>query len=510
MADSPPARPTFSPLSRWGIAFSVGVGIVAALALALMANYLSARHHLRFQLALHHQVKLSPQTVRVLRSLTNDVRITLFFDTRDEEELYGLVSGLLSEYNDVNPRVNLRTVDPIRHPSDAELVLSTYRLTSLKNRNFVVLDCGGRTRVIYQSELADYDYSLKSAGPPPEYDRKLVAFKGEKLFTEAIFNLANPRQFKVCFTQGHGEHDPETVVNPHGYSKFAQALKEEANAVWERITLTGTNEIAPDCQLLIIAGPRQNFRDSELAKIEAFLRQGGRLLVLMSSPALAGTCGLDGLLAKWNVGLGTKIILDPTQSPVANALLTFRLNTKHPVMKALVSDSEDNRLELMLPRAVGPVTTGSTSPDAPRLDVLAVTSDSAIEVSDVRDGVPYPNPFQDRKGAWSLIVAVEQGGIAGITPERGATRLIVVGDALCLDNEIIDQPNGNHYFGILAVNWLLDRPQVLLEGLVPQPVTTYRLVMSQQQVQTAEILLLGALPGLVLLFGAAVWWRRRH
>lgn len=509
MATAERPKPTFSALGRWAIGFNVCAGIVAALALAIMANYLSARHHWRFQMAMHRKVELSPQTVRVLRSLTNEVKVTVFFDTRNEEELYRLVNVWLREYSDHNPRIVVRTVDPTRHPADAELVLATYKLGALKARNFVVFDCDGRTRVFYQGELADIKLE-PVPDRPREVQKEIVRFHGEELFTPAIFNLANPRQFKICFTQGHGEHDADQPPsNPHGYWKFAQALREKISAELERISLFGTNDIPADCQLLIIAGPRQAFNDLELAKVESFLRQGGRLLALLANPVLAqgGRSGLEKVLAKWNVAVGDGAITDP-KPPTPNALLTVRMNNQHPVTKALVSDSEDFRVLLVLPRFVRPAP-GSSAPDAPRVDVLAASSPEAREVTDIRNGVPYPDPLRDRADSFPLIVAVEQG-IKGVTAERGATRIIVVGDSLCLDNEQIDQPCGNHYFGTLAVNWLLDRPQILLEGLVPQPLKSYRLVMSEQQLRTAWLVLPGGLPGIVLLLGAAVWWRRRH
>jgi len=59
------------------------------------------------------------------------------------------------------------------------------------------------------------------------------------------------------------------------------------------------------------------------------------------------------------------------------------------------------------------------------------------------------------------------------------------------------------------VDWLLDRPQVLLQGLLPSPLKEYRLVMSRSQRQTVQGILLAGLPGVVLLLGSLVWWRRR-
>jgi hypothetical protein len=50
---------------------------------------------------------------------------------------------------------------------------------------------------------------------------------------------------------------------------------------------------------------------------------------------------------------------------------------------------------------------------------------------------------------------------------------------------------------------------VFLEGIGPRPVTEFRLTMTQSQQKTVRWLLLGALPGGVLVFGWLVWLARR-
>jgi hypothetical protein len=83
----------------------------------------------------------------------------------------------------------------------------------------------------------------------------------------------------------------------------------------------------------------------------------------------------------------------------------------------------------------------------------------------------------------------------------------VVGDSIFLANHQIESA-ANRDFVALAVNWLLDRPQ-LVEGIGPQAVTEYRLVMTNSQLQGAQWILLAGMPGAVLLVGGIVWLRRR-
>lgn len=102
---------------------------------------------------------------------------------------------------------------------------------------------------------------------------------------------------------------------------------------------------------------------------------------------------------------------------------------------------------------------------------------------------------------------MEQKPLAGVATPRGGTRIIVAGDSLFLDNQLIDAA-ANRDFLNYALNWLVDR-QELVAGIGPRPVTEYRLTMSRQQQQQMAWLLLGALPGGVLLLGWLVWLVRR-
>ena len=499
---------SFSNAQRFGVRLSVLLGALAALAVTVMLNYLSARHHWQFDLTRRQVTALSPQTLRVLASLTNETKITLFFDARSDPTLYELLERLLRKYAE-NPRVTVRAVDPTREPADAELMLATYQLSSVKDRNFIILEHQGRSSVLYAEELGTFAREMISEGPPPEFSKSLKAFNGEPAITTALFNLANPRRYRILFTAGHGEHDPERSGHPHGYSKFAQTIREKTGAEIAKLALNGTNEIPADAQLLVIAGPQQPFASDELDKLEKYLRGGGRLLALVSNPLRGTRAGLEQVLAKWNVAVGDAIILDPPNAIEETSLLTGQLNADQPITRALVAaDPENAKLRLVLPRPIGLLRSGPPAPDAPDAQILAFTSKQGIEVSDVRNGVLYRNAFNERTGAFPLLAAAEQGSVRGVTADRGAVRLVVAGDSLFLDDELIDSPRANRLFGALAVTWLLDRPSVLMEKLAPQQVATYRVMISRRELRFVEWALLAGVPGAILLLGSLVAWRR--
>jgi ABC-type uncharacterized transport system involved in gliding motility auxiliary subunit len=111
------------------------------------------------------------------------------------------------------------------------------------------------------------------------------------------------------------------------------------------------------------------------------------------------------------------------------------------------------------------------------------------------------------RGSIPLALAVEKGNIQGISGDRGATRLVVVGDSLIFCNGLIGA-GSNREFARNAVNWLVDR-DILLEGVGPRPVTHYQITMTGAELAMMRWVLIGVIPGGILLLGTFVWMRRR-
>jgi hypothetical protein len=139
---------------------------------------------------------------------------------------------------------------------------------------------------------------------------------------------------------------------------------------------------------------------------------------------------------------------------------------------------------------------------------LAASSQDGILVTDIRNGVPYPDLYRDRRGSIPVMAAVEKGTVQGIGADRGATRIVVVGDSIFLSNQLMEFL-ANRAFAVLTVNWLLDR-SYLMGGIGPRPIREFHLVMSSAQLLMVRWVMLGALPGGVLILGGLVWWRRRY
>ena len=508
MPHSSDSAPSFSAGQRWVIRARVGLALVSLAAIIVMANYLSLHYFERLDLSSDLTTRPSPQTVQLLAGLTNDTTVTLFFDPNHHKDLYTLSSRLLGEYQAVSPRFfHLRNLNYVLFDGEARNFLLAHHLNSLKDRDFILFECGTQSKVVYSSDLSELNINEVLRDPTREYRR--TTFEGELRFSSALASVIYPRPLKVYFIEGHNEQNPEDTAPDRGYSKFAELLKGECNAQVARLVLRGTNEIPPDCQLLVEAGPRgAAFTSVELGKIEAFLAAGGRMLVLLNNVMLGGATGIEETLAKWDVTVRDVALEDPAASTTGQDIEVTRFKDAsgspvHPIVSQLFQNQL--ALKLFAPRVVVPAGLISAAKqktkgaDAPHVDMLAFSSPESFDRRD---------PAKTR-ASFPLAVAVEQGSIKGVSLDRGNTRMVVIGDSLCFDNSNLDIA-GNHEFAYLAVNWLLDRPQIFLAGLAPRPLREYKLLVTSAQFRNASWILLAGLPGCVLVIGGLVWLSRRR
>ena len=483
MANPSSKSPSFSAVKKWATALNVLASCLALLALVAMVNYLASRHFLRFQWMADERYRLSPMTLKLLQTRTNQVKVIVFFDP--DEALYASVKGLINEYQLACPKLDVEYVNYLLLTGRANLIKQQYQLSDA-DKDLVIFDCNGKKRIVRAKELSDYDLQGIFAGK----EARRTSFKGEQFFTSAILGVTDPKPFKAYCLQGHGEHDPASDDEMNGYFKFARVLEDKDVVVGPLSLLT--NDVPADCQLLIIAGPRHTLSPEELERIDNYLNHGGRAFILLLNPGIDGVkkSGLEKTLANWGVAVGDGLVTDDAQAKAGQNNVLYVANFgQHDIVRPLAG----SRLGLAFPHAVRPQPGASRAADTAKVVELAFTTERGKEAGRAGGAVP-------------LMVAVEKGTIPGVAADTGSTRLVVVGDSLFLVNAIIEF-DANRDFEILAVNWLLDRVQLLAIG--PRPIHEYKISLTQSQMSGARWILMGAMPGAVLLVGLLVWAGRR-
>jgi ABC-type uncharacterized transport system involved in gliding motility auxiliary subunit len=325
----------------------------------------------------------------------------------------------------------------------------------------------------------------------------MKAFKGEEQFTSAIMGVVNPTMPKIYFTTGHAEADPDGP-SESGLSRVKETLKRDNLAVEKTNLLSGA--VPGDCDLLVVAGPRAAFAPSELAAFKAYLDKGGRSFVMLD-PVLGervAASGLEAVLKGYGVQVNEDLVVDPGRRlPFVGLESVYVTDFRsHPVVDAMQG------LSVLLPVARSVTTV--TAPGASST-ILLTTSDQGwgeTDMASIAARRPVAKDAKDTQPPVSL-------GVAAQSESDKATgwRLVVIGNSAFLSNGYVDNA-GNPNLALNAINWLVKREQAL--GIAPRSPEQVNLFLNAGQMRTIVLISLVGLPGLAILAGVVVWWRRRR
>lgn len=254
--------------ARYGL--NTALALMLFLAIVVVVEALAIRHNVRVDLTEGRRHSLSDQSIRLVRSLEKDVHAIAFY--RTDEPGRAAAQDILTQYAQVSPKFRFELVDPDRHPGMS-------RRYGIAAPTTVVLESGGK-------------------------EEKFQGAEEEKI-TNALVKLLRTKKRVLYFLAGHGEAALDSAGR-HGLSQVKQALSEVEYEV-KPLLLLREREIPNDAAVLVIAGPQSELLPTELQLIEAYVKRGGNLLVLLD-PFTAP--GLTDLLKKYGIVMGKDIIVD--------------------------------------------------------------------------------------------------------------------------------------------------------------------------------------------------------
>ena len=201
---------------------SGSVGVLLAVALTVMINWLGSRHYLSGDWTSSGIYSISEKTRNVLASLDDEIRVIVFMTPASG--LYDQVSQLLSRYAAVSNRIEVEYIDPDKEPLKTRQLAEQFGISIADT---VVFSYEDRTKYVTSEQMAEYDYAGMQYGQAP----KMNSFKGEEQFTAAILSLVAPGVPKVYFVTGHGEASVASggggVTAERGLAVLQEALKRE-------------------------------------------------------------------------------------------------------------------------------------------------------------------------------------------------------------------------------------------------------------------------------------------
>jgi ABC-type uncharacterized transport system involved in gliding motility auxiliary subunit len=458
---------------RYG-AVSLG-SVLVVLAILVGVNWIASRQSKRWDLTVGGQFTLSDQTKKILSGLKEPVKVRVFASSR----AVAPYRDRLAEYTHATDKLNVEYIEPLKQPELA----NQYQV---QQDGTVVFEYKGRT------------------------ERATAAT--EQDLTNALVKAVQGEQKKIYFVQGHGEKD--TVSSERsGFSGAASALHGDNFAV-EKTVLAQQTTVPADAALLVIAGPRTDYLPAEIDMIRAYLRKGGKLMMMLDPPDRTDSPPLTNLVAlarEWGMDVGTNVVVD--LSPAGRLLGT---GPSIPVAASYPSHPINEKMQVLtaypLARSVAPVSGGVNGHNAQSIVETSQNSwaETDLKALSTSGEARREKDKGDKPGPISLAAAVSATAAEAPAPANGQskaeTRVVVFGDSDFASNLALGV-QGNRDFFLNAVNWLAQQENMI--SIRAKEPSDRRLTMTAGQQQLVYWLSLVFIPGLIILAGVQAWWRRR-
>jgi ABC-type uncharacterized transport system involved in gliding motility auxiliary subunit len=446
--------------------FGLVTGASALLVVVLLgvANWAAYKRPRTWDLTKDRLFTLQDDTVKTLRGLKSDVKAIAVY--RADEEGYAPAQDLLKRYAALSPRFSYELVDPYKSPDKAKL----YGITSE----------GPRILLLSGSQRAPASY--------PD----------EQGVTNALVKATRSASRKVYFTTGHGEPDPTNAADQHGYGKIRAQLEGEGYGV-ATLSLLENSQVPADAAVVMVAGARTAFLESERKALDAWAAKGGHLGLFLEPDADAG---LDAILKGFGVQADDDIVVDV--SPASQAIGSVLAPVVFPSPNHAIShDLTGTALIFVTTRSLVALTGGGPAPTP-----LALTGQEAWGESDVK-GVSKGQVKKDdgeKVGPLPVAMASERPVTGEKEKVSDHARLVVAGDSHFFTNDYL-QLGGNRDFVMNAVGWLAEQEDRIT--IRAKSRESSQVLLTDAQATAMKFLTVDVLPVALLGLGLAVWMVRR-
>ncbi len=242
-----------------------------------------------------------------------------------------------------------------------------------------------------------------------EQEARITTLTEEKL-TNAFLSVMKERSKKVYFTKGHGEGSL-TGEDGEGFKLATDELKNNKLEVAE-ISLLETPNVPDDADLLIIAGPKYDFKEEEIKALKSYLEKAKPLLVMLD--AMVPADHLNKFLSDYGLIFNDDLLILRPDDPRAallgqNNAIVSDFDQFSPITKDFAGKSS----VALLMGNTRSITEKVDNAHAMKPSLVGKTNPIIIGVSNVRTAGDLKNISPDRVKSGALGVIGVATGLAG-------------------------------------------------------------------------------------------------
>lgn len=453
--------------------------IAVILILNIVCTTLTTNYSLKLDISGDGLYALDTQTLQIIDKNEKDIK---FYVYAAEDDFTDQFAEILRRIVNKSAHFSLEFVDPNQNPTFASSFGSQYSIAE----GALVMECGGKIRVVAADEMYSYDTNSGA-----------LTYLLEERVASSIMSFIQDREEIIYFVTGHGESTDATFRNlfaNNGYTVKDIALYKDMSFD-EKATL------------MVIAAPTRDYSAGEVAAIDSFLSnqyEYGRNLMYFTGASSIKLPNVESLLYEWGIELQRNMVIEsdatryislPTifQPNIAGNDLTEKLQASDAPIILSAASSVTTRFENSGNLTVAPVMTTSLSAYA-----KSTEESGTINTYNKEDG--------DIEGP--LTVAALSQNIKTYNNQNVYSHVFVCGSSDMLASDYMSYAD-NGDFLINLYDLMMQRDGETILGAVKYQ-GAQALVLTEAQTTLINVVVMAVIPGIVLIVGIIVFIRRRY
>jgi ABC-type uncharacterized transport system involved in gliding motility auxiliary subunit len=375
--------------------------------------------------------------------------------------------------------------------SDAEALVGLYQAQS--------------SHIVYRSASFDTDvadvrkYSVTEPGSlvltyRGKTELLTPALQTEQDFTSALLKLELERATVVCWGAGVGGPS-RSDTSQAGYSGTANILTIN-NFEIKDLLMTGLVAVPLDCDVLVLIAPAVPLSATIIRTIQDYIAGGTGTLLVAGDPwsqAPAAEASLNDLLKPYGRAFSGGLVVEPDPSHAFDEIT--------PAIFGYGSSPITRDIQGFA--SLFPDVTGIAGVPAEGVTAVEIASTTNRSYSIATPRQDLTRQSADAPGPFTIMETLEVPAV-----QRKA-RIAIVGTSAFGENHILPpSSNGANLELVLGTfQWLAHEDSLI--SLPPKSPRALPLTLTQQDQSTVIFITIFLMPGLIVLGGVMVWWRRR-
>ena len=420
---------------------------------------------------------IGDETKKVLNNLDKDVTIYQIAQSGSEDET---ISNLLQKYADESKHVKVELKDPVVSPK----FVSEYTSDQVSSNSLIVV-CGDRNKVVNYNDMYEstMDYNT--------YSYQTTGFDGEGQITSAIAYVTTENLPVLYTLEGHGEKELDSTIKED---------IEKANMEIKTLNLISEGSVPDDAACLLIDSPSSDISEDEKTALLDYLENGGKAMVF-SDYTESTLTNFAAVLENYGVKADDGIVFEGDNQHYGMQMPYYLLPTVNSTDAS--SETASSGYYIIMPYAQG-IQKLDDVRDTVTIEDILTTSDSAYSKTNLQSET-LEKEDGDVEGPFALGVSIKED-----VGDGKKTQIIYYSSSYIMDSQMNQLVSGgNEKLVTESLNSMVSTEETTTVSIPSKSLEVSYLTISDYDASFWKICTIGLIPGIFLVAGFVIWFKRR-